>query len=223
MSNFLRRLKDNIVGAATKILNRATTRAIPDIVQKIGEESLDIWKSTDTYRSLINSGGGAGEDKNLFHQFGFRPEEAQQLVDGFLEEASKNIVVEFREFKPGTKSILGGGIQVYVLKESLSEALSSSYSYFNSENGDSIDWARWLLLEGNKFVISSHKFKAGSEQYSRSGDGIMIKSKSGGFRVPTDHQGISGDNWLTRSLKESLQDVADRYSVIIKHAIVRRL
>jgi hypothetical protein len=223
MSGFLKRLKDNIVGAATKILNKATSRAIPDISQKISEESLRIWKSTETYDSLINAGGGAGNDKNLFHQFGFRPEEAKQLVDNFLEEASKNIIVEFREFKPGTKSILGGGIQIYILKESLSEALTSSSSSFYSENGDSIDWARWLLLEGNKFVISSHKFKAGSEQFSRSGDGIMIKSKSGGFRVPTEHQGISGDNWLTRSLKESLQEVADRYSVIIKQAIVRRL
>jgi hypothetical protein len=222
MANFFKRVKDGIVNSATKILNKATHRAIPEIVDRISEESLEIWKSTPTYQSLVNA-GGLNESKNLFHQFGFLPGEAITLVDGFLEEASKNIRVEFREFKPGTKTIFGGGIQIFVLKESLGDALSSSFSSFTTEKGFQIEWAKWLLTEGNKVIISDFKFKDGSPQYSRSGDGIMIKANNGVFRVPTEHQGISGDNFLTRSLKASLNEIAAKYSVIIKSAIVRSL
>jgi hypothetical protein len=217
MAGFFKRVKDGIVGAATRVLNRATERAIHDIELRIGRESLDIWKQTSTYQSLTNSGG------DLFHQFGFYPEDAINLVDSFLEEASKNVRVEFKQFKPGLKRILGGGIQIFVLKESLDEALDSNGAYFITEKGDSIDWARWLLLEGNKFVISRFKFKPGSPEFSRSGDGIMIKAKSGGFRVPSEHQGITGNNWLTRSLTQSLDEISERYSVIIKSEIVRNL
>ena len=217
MAGFFKRVKDGIVDAATRVLNRATERAIHDIELRIGRESLDIWKQTSTYQSLTNSGG------DLFHQFGFYPEDAINLVDEFLEEASKNVRVEFKQFKPGIKRILGGGIQIFVLKESLDEALDSNSAYFITEKGDSIDWARWLLLEGNKFVITGFKFKPGSPEYSRSGDGIMIKAKSGGFRVPPSHQGVSGNNWLTRSLNESLEEISQKYSVIIKSEIIRNL
>jgi hypothetical protein len=223
MSNFLRRVRDGIVNSATKILNNATRKAIPEITERISEESLEIWKSTSTYHSLTNPGGGLNTDANLFHQFGFTPADAINIVDGFLEEASKNVRVDFSEFRPGTKSIFGGGIKVFVLRESLGDSLSSAFSSFSTEKGQQIEWAKWLLTEGNKILISDFKFKGGSDLYSRSSSGIMIKASGGVFRVPPEHQGIRGDNFLTRSLNSSIQEISERYSIIIKSAIVRRL
>lgn len=223
MTGFLKRLKNGIVNSATKILNKATIRAIPEITERISAESLEIWKSTSTYQSLITPGGGLNENANLFHQFGFNATDAINVVDGFLEEASKNVRVDFSEFKAGTRSIFGGGIRIFILSESLGDSLSSSFSSFTTEKGFQIEWAKWLLTEGNKIIISDFKFKGGSPDYSRSNSGIMIKASGGTFRVPSEHQGIRGDNFLTRSLISSSDEIAARYSVIIKNAIVRSL
>ena len=215
----IRDIKNKIVNSISNVLNKTIRRKIPEIEFNIEQKSLEIWKNTPTYFSLINPGRD-----NLYHQFGFHKGEAKELVDNFLIEASKDVKIEFSEIRGGsTRKFFGGGIKIYVLKQDLERALSSGFGSFMVESKKDkwaiIDWANWLLLEGNQIIVSQYKFVNGFEKWSRSGSGIMIKAYSGVWRVPSEHSGIKGDNWLTRSLTQSLKQISDEYKQIIERVI----
>lgn len=211
----LRDIKNKITKGIADAFNKTFKRKKQEIEFNIAQKSLEIWQNTPTYFSLINPGRN-----NLYHQFGFYQGEAKELVDNFLIEASKDVKIEFSEIRGGSiRKFFGGGIKIYVLKQDLERALNSGFGSFITEKWFAVDWANWLLLEGNQIIVSQYKFVNGFEQYSRSGSGIMIKAYSGVWRVPSEHSGVKGDNWLTRSLTQSLKQISDEYKQIIERVI----
>lgn len=213
--SFFKDVKNKILDAISKKLNRATKRAIPDITEKIRKESLYIWRTSDTYHSLM-----VGE---LNHELGFPKGSAFELVDGFLEEVANSLRVDFVEFTKPKGSFFGGGLYVYVLRQDLSNALGSAFSSFKTDKDYDIKWAEWLLTRGNSIIISSHVFRLGFSEFSRSGDGIMIKSRNGVWRVPSEYSGVLGNNWLTRELRKNMKTIDKKYQIIFEEELKRNL
>lgn len=213
--SFFKDVKNKIINAITRRVNRATRRAIPDITKRVKAETLSVWQNSETYQSLI-----AGD---LRHEFGFYDGTEIDMVDNFLYDASQSLSIEFKEFTRPVGKFFGGGLYIYVLKQDIQSILASPHGSFLTEKGFSIDWARWLLTQGNRIIITGYKFRGGLEQYSRSGDGIMIKANQGSWRVPPGHSGVIGDNWLSRGLQESIGILDNKYSIIFEQEIGKNL
>lgn len=212
---FLKDIQDKFKKTISNTLNRAFKKAEGKIRTRLREESLNIWKNTSTYRSLTTKGAN-----RLSHQFGFPEGDAVLYVDGFLEVAAQSLDVKFKNFTGGADAFFNGGMQIFTLRQNLDNALESEFASFTTEKGFSIDWAEWLLVRGNEIIISDYIFRPGFVEYSRSGNGIMTKLKAGAFwRVPSTHSGIIGNNWLTRSLQESIKQIEKNYQVIIETEI----
>jgi hypothetical protein len=79
-----------------------------------------------------------------------------------------------------------------------------------TENGSKIPWLQWLLIEGDKFIITGYTYivEPTVVEKSRTDKGIMHKSTRS-WRVPPAHSGTPDDNFLTRAL-DSLDASIDK-------------
>ena len=108
-----------------------------------------------------------------------------------------------------------GGISISMVDENYSKVLSMSEAEFTTEDGTSLEWLRWLLLEGDSRIINNYQFQSGRR--GRAGGGIMISRQRGSWGVPSQFAGTENNNFATRAL-ESIQDEID---VIVRREITK--
>ena len=113
-----------------------------------------------------------------------------------------------------------GNITVKMIRSDYSDVLSSpsaSFTYDSRAGGGTIDWLKWLLLEGNKIIVKKYDFYPAPRGRTR--QGIMIQIKGGKWRVPTPFQGTANNNFVTRAL-EKIETAIDN---VIRVEIGKRL
>jgi len=92
-------------------------------------------------------------------------------------------------------------------------------SYVGRRGQKTLEWLRWLLLEGGKVIVSDYEYRQGSKRGgSRTGLGIMIKRR-GGWKVPAAIAGIESDNFVTRALSE----IQDNIDIIVRQELTKVL
>ena len=92
-----------------------------------------------------------------------------------------------------------------MIRSDYSDVFQSAGAVVNTEKGSKLEWLQWLLLFGDKTIVKEYEIKLGPNPNSRSGDGIMISSKSGRWNVPTSYAGTSKKNWITDAI-DSVED-----------------
>lgn len=75
--------------------------------------------------------------------------------------------------------------------------------------GQSLPWFQWLTTLGDAVIVRDFEVQAGFPQWSRTGDKIMVKGR--GWRVPPQHAGSKGDNFITRATDEALIDIGKEW------------
>lgn len=112
-----------------------------------------------------------------------------------------------------------GGLDIKAIDSSYQDALGLPDSVFVTEKGTSLEWLRWLLLEGTRRIVRGYRFSDSnsSGRVSRTGRGIMIKRTSSSWGVPSQFSGTDGDNFVTRAL----QDVELEIEVIVRRELSR--
>jgi len=127
------------------------------------------------------------------------------LVDSILNQLEN---VDIQVTKP---RISGNSIQasfvLNMIKENFTDILSSTDASYVTEKGSTIDWLRWLLLEGNNSVIIGYKYIPKVDSRSRTGRGIMVSGESAVYRVPPEFSGTESDNWITRGIDEAMPQI----------------
>jgi hypothetical protein len=94
---------------------------------------------------------------------------------------------------------------INMIKADFSDVLYQEFSFVtDNERGYSLPWLRWLLLEGNKTLVSNYEVLFGNNRNSRTGFAVMTPSNRS-WRVPATYSGTEADNWITRSL-DSVKD-----------------
>lgn len=111
---------------------------------------------------------------------------------------------------------ISAGIKLQMIKKDFSDLISLGSASFSTEKGSQIDWLKWLLLEGDSIIISDYIFVLGSSPYSRTGMGIMKQSNAGAWRVPPEYAGTNNNNWITRGLDSSIQEIDQFMNNLIK-------
>jgi hypothetical protein len=126
----------------------------------------------------------------------------EQIVDAWAEGVTVTYV-------PSTGAGLGS-ITIGILKSGYEDVLALPAAEFNYTNkkgrSNTLQWLRWLLLEGSQVIIADFDFRE-QARGSRTGMGIMVKRRGGGWSVPANLSGLEHDNFATRALQEIEADI----------------
>tara|TARA_Y100001963_G_scaffold32832_1_gene45625 strand:+ start:6244 stop:6897 length:654 start_codon:yes stop_codon:yes gene_type:complete len=69
-----------------------------------------------------------------------------------------------------------------------------------TEKGQRLPWFKWLTTLGDAIIVRDFEVQAGFPKSSRTGDKIMVKGS--GWRVPPEHAGSEGNNFITKAVDE---------------------
>jgi hypothetical protein len=198
--------------AIVEALNPAIRKALPAIKKRVSDITIDLFKSTPTYESLV--------DGRLSEEFGFVKGTGLNKANAVIDAVAQDINLFFKPLRVSGKTFIGG-IRIGMLDASLRDILSlNEATFITPENGFPINWLDWLLIRGDQIIITDHRFSPFSNR-GRSGGGIMIQGR--GWKVPISHSGTKGDNWLTRTLDRSVDIIEDAYSKIIEQEVSKRV
>ena len=193
---FPSKFQKNVVREITKkIKSKAETIrvTITDQVRKAVRDSLI---STPEYQSIISG--------KLRAELGIPQSDIRiiTIIDTWVNNISVNI-------KSGTSPLLT--IDIGIIKEDYGDVLSlpeAQYSYTSKQGQGTIPWLSWLLLEGDKRIVTKYEFSS-NPRGSRTGMGIMVHKARGFWQVPPEFSGTSVDNFATRALG-NIESVIDK-------------
>jgi len=162
-------------------LAKGIERRIQDIVKRRIEQSSE-------YLAIV---GG-----NLRGQLGL-PDGArriQEIISIWIESITAKGRI--------SKGRLLGSIDIGIFREGWSDVMASPAAILNYTNNQgqtkSLEWLRWLLLEGDKTIVAGFDFV--SSKRGRTGLGVMVESRGGSWKVPAQFTGTDRDNFAIRAL-----------------------
>lgn len=198
-----------------------------NIEEEIKVLNLSYWQSTETYKSLISG--------QLTHEFGIPKGTAKGAVDTILKAVSNSIIAVPKlstKTSSGTNNIMtirvltktnpGGALDLpEALVETEQAAPNSIASDFGaSEVRKTLPWLEWLLYRGNSYIIFGYEYRDIVSPRSRSGKGLMVKSKNSDWKVPAKFSGTRNSNWLTKALNEKAE-LESKYAQIIRDNLLK--
>lgn len=146
-------------------------------------------------------------------ELGLPQENAVGMVNNIIQLFVNSIKIDENILSKNNDIV--GGIHLYILNEDLHNLLTSESAVVKTKSG-TIPWLDWLITKGDSIIVDNHSILYGDFEISRSGGGIMVKSKST-WKVPSNFSGTIEDNWFTRVLlhsssflQKNLQDILDR-------------
>lgn len=208
------RLLDSEKSIASKILfalipeiNKVLNKSINGIRSDIRTELISALKQEPEYGQLM--AGSLRADLGI-------PD--TNAVDNIVEQLADTTDVRIIPVSRLGQSIKGGIIIEAIQSDNISNVIYSNEAYVTDSKGYSMPWLEWLLLRGNSVLVKGYDVEYGPSPYSRSGDGIMVKSSSD-WRVPPEYQGKVDNNWTTRAIDR----LDNQISKIIKKNIEKNL
>lgn len=133
--------------------------------------------------------------------------DAASRMDAVIQKWAQGITVTL-EGARGAGAL--GLIKIGILESGYDDVLSlpaAEFSYSGRKGQKTLEWLRWLLMEGGQVIVSNYEYRADSKQgRSRTGLGIMVKRR-GGWKIPAQFAGIEGDNFATRALEGIQGDI----------------
>jgi hypothetical protein len=196
--------EDMVMKAMLKHINRNIKGIIRDMKTTVQEAIAIGLKKSPIYKELI--GGKLG------YELGFRKGSAQRHVDGIIEQLSKQFIIDFKDFKFNGISI-DGGFDIYAIESDFSEVLNNKYAEIKIKGG-SLPWLKWLLVEGDKIIVSTHKVVFIDTKRSRSGHAIMVEGGIRPFwRIPPEWSGVIDNNWITKACDDISDEINNALNI----------
>jgi len=96
-----------------------------------------------------------------------------------------------------------GNYRIEIQPQDFSNLLSQSFGSVITEKGQELPWLAWLLVEGDSIIVANWQVQYGN--FGRSGGAQMIPG--GAFTVDARFSGTIDDNFVTRSLRRSNDEI----------------
>lgn len=145
--------------------------------------------NTPEYSSLLSG--------KLKYEFGIPDSSIKlnNLIDLWIEN------IKYPYMKP---TIMGNKIkssfEVNAVRVDFAEVLYTNDALvIDNIRGYNLPWLEWLLLEGNKTIVSKQEVVIGPNQFSRTGNALMRDSNKS-WKVPSEFSGTVTNNWITRAI-----------------------
>jgi hypothetical protein len=212
MNKYTIRIDENeFYSAANKEIVKVVGQSISFAIRKTRtlfvQEIKTALRQDIVYLELLNYIDGI-----LYYDVGLS--NAGQVAEQIVELVVSSI--ELRKLPARSNDL--GGIGLTVLKDGIQQILSLPMGSYQSKGGK-VDWLDWLLTAGTSEVISGYRVMYGFFDTSRTGQAIMVKSKTKGFSIDPDYAGTENDNWITRSLKRVEGNISNLFQKVIKDYI----
>jgi len=201
-SGFSSKFQSNILREVTKKIKRKAPKIQNTIRESLKTIVSEALISTPEYQSILQG--------KLKAELGIPNPDYR--ISAIIEKWVDNIQVKI---KVGTNPLLL--IDIGIIREDYGDVLSlaeSQYTYKTERAQGEIPWLRWLLLEGDKRIITKYEFSS-NQKGSRTGRGIMIKKDRGFWQVPPEFSGTSVDNFATRAFG----NIGDAIDKIVEQAV----
>ncbi len=178
-------------------------RICSDFMQKTVVEGI---KAEGTYGALLS-----GDLKN---EFGLTNVDSK--LNEILKIVEDSIVIEYKTPRIISSKIVGG-FTISMVPADYSDIFSSSASVQSTGKNQKLDWLKWLLLYGDRTIISGYEFTIKNDNKSRTGRGIMQGSVSGSWRVPSDYAGNVDNNWIIKGIESVADDIENFFFRTLKN------
>lgn len=179
-------------------IDKYLKKALQKIRKSLPNLIIKLIQNTPEYNSLING--------QLKYEFGIP--NAESAVSNIINIWSNNIVIEYNG-PVATNSTIKASFSVSLIRSDYADVLSSNDSLvIDTLRGYQLPWLEWLLLEGNRIIVSKYEVKLGPSKVSRTGNAIM-KSSTKSWKVPSQFAGTSSDNWITRAIENGEDEIND--------------
>jgi len=170
-------------------------RELPNIIKTAIE-------NTPEYSSILSG--------KLKYEFGIPDSSIKlnNLIDIWIEN------IRYPYMKPTImRNKIKSTFEVNAIRVDFAEVLYSNDALvIDNIRGYNLPWLEWLLLEGNKTIISKQEVVIGPNNFSRTGNAIMRDSNKS-WKVPAEFSGTVTNNWITRAIdgvEGNIQSLLDR-------------
>jgi len=179
-----------------KKIEIAVNKAIPTISTDIKNKISTALRDQPEYISLMTG--------KLKAEFGI-PDSS--TIESVIEGLVNSLVIEKQPITIRSRAGIFGGIKLTMMKsDDLNGLIYTDIASVIDEDGYSLPWLKWLLLEGSNTIVKNYSVQYGASPYSRSGLAVM-KPSSSDWSVPSEFSGTEKDNWTTRAVNSVEQDV----------------
>ena len=195
-SNFSSTFQNNVVREISKNVKRKAPRIKTIITEQIRKAVREALVSTPEYQSILQG--------KLKAELGI-PQSDTRIIT-IIDTWVNNISVKVKSAK--SPLLL---IDIGIIQDDYGDVLSlpaAQYTYQSKHGQGEIPWLKWLLLEGDKRIITKYEFSS-NPRGSRTGMGIMVRKSRGAWQVPPEFSGTSVDNFATRALG-NIESVIDK-------------
>lgn len=194
-----------LMGEWVRLLNAAARAAKPKIESRVKELIITLLPRTETYKSLMN---GA-----LQAHFGLTSNEVGGKLDDITKLIADSVKVIATPFK--YNRTITGGLEISAFYADFAYLTKSDAGHVTTKKGQPLPWLDWLLLQGDRIIITDYVIHFVSHPDSRSGQAFMVESTSGFWRVPPEFSGTAANNWITRMLEEDSTLIEDALADIV--------
>jgi hypothetical protein len=146
------------------------------------------------------------------------PDDAAKRLEEIVQIWLKEITIDPNPVVVKSSTVRGG-FKLNMLENDWINVISAQDASIITAVGQVLPWLEWLLIEGDKIIIRDFEVVMKPAPQSRSGMAIMIKKKSGRWRVPPEFAGTTNNNFVTKLLENLDSDIEQ----IIETEIVNRL
>lgn len=175
---------------------------VREIINRIKREAENIKIAiTDKIRTTVREGLVATPEYQSVVQGKLRAElgipNSDVRIVSIVDTWVNNIIVKVKTSKNPFLFI-----EIGMIQDDYGDVLSlpaAQYTYSSKRGGGTIPWLQWLLLEGDKRIVTKYEF-SNNPRGSRTGRGIMIAKAKGSWQVPPQFSGTAVDNFATRAL-----------------------
>lgn len=205
-SNFSTKFNKRVIKEIVKKVKSKAEKIKSTIRERVKEAVRESLMATPEYQSIL---GG-----KLKAELGI-PQSDTRIIT-IIDTWVNNISVKI---KTGSSPFLA--IDIGIIKDDYGDVLSlpaAQYTYKSKRGQGEIPWLKWLLLEGDRRIITKYEFSS-QTRGSRTGMGIMISKNRGSWQVPPEFSGTSVDNFATRALG-NIDNVIDK---IVEKAVKEAL
>lgn len=172
-----------------QILAKAKAKIHADLINLVIE-------ALSTCPEIISLQGG-----KLKQDFGLSSDPTTDIVYA----VANSVVIDFKNFT--LSKLSKAALTVYIQPDDFMNLLSRDFATVVTEKGQILPWLQWLLIEGDRIIISEYHVEYGVYPSSRSGEAIMKPGRI--FKVDSSFSGNKDDNFITRALSRYESQIKD--------------
>jgi hypothetical protein len=148
-------------------------------------------------------------------KFEFGIPDAGSKITNIINHWISNTVYDY---KPPIVSSSGirASFSAKLIRSNFSDILGTPDSMVSDTlRGYDLPWLEWLLLDGTAIIVPKYEVMMGSNTRSRTGYAVMVSSKES-WKVPDEFSGTIDNNWITRAISGSQNEIQNLLNRIIQ-------